>query len=100
MKTWKQMKPHNIKSRKNMYKKYGAKCFLEPKRLKYPICNKYNGKPQCIGHYSARYYLNINIGKLRKKKDKLSKIKQKKYFKLLNKSQKYTLKKCNKNKIR
>ena len=28
--------------------KHGNKCFLEPRRMKYPICNKYNGKPECM----------------------------------------------------
>ena len=99
-KTWKNIKPHGNQSRKNMKQKYGNKCFLEPRRMKYPICNKFNGKPECMGLSAAEYYLNINIGKLENKKKKTKTIKKKdketmhkkldKYYKLKNKS--HTLK--------
>ena len=65
--SWKNMKPHTLKSRKTMKQKYGSKCFLEPKRMKYPICSKFTGKQECMGLYAADYYLNINIGKIRNK---------------------------------
>ena len=77
--------------------------------MKYPICNKYNGKPECMGLSAADYYLNINIGKLENKKKQNKSMKQKdkkalnkklgKYYKLKNKSN--TLKRklnCNSNK--
>ena len=58
--------------KKKMYKKYGPRCFLEPKRYKYPVCNKFTGKEECMGHQvGQKYYLNINIGKLKKKRDKI-----------------------------
>ena len=44
VKSWKNIKPHSVKSRKLVMQKYGSSCFLEPNRLKYPLCNKYNGK--------------------------------------------------------
>ena len=40
---WRDMKPHTPRERKNMLKKYGSRCYLLPKELKYPICNKYTG---------------------------------------------------------
>jgi hypothetical protein len=47
-----------------------------------------------MGHQGAQYYLNINIGKLKKKRDKISTKKKKKYQKLKNKSLKFTKKIC------
>jgi hypothetical protein len=64
---WKNMKPHSEHSRKTMKQKYGSRCFLEPKRMKYPICSKFTGKQECIGLQAADYYLNINIGKVKNK---------------------------------
>lgn len=93
---WKNMKPHSNKSRINMKNKYGNKCFLEPRRMKYPICSKFTGKQECMGLRAADYYLNINIGKsqkLLKRQDKTSKKKNKeitrklkKYLKIKKKS--------------
>ena len=94
MVTWKHIKPYSIKSRKSMKRKYGRRCFLEPRRHKYPVCNKYNGKEECMGHQAAQYYLSINIGKTKKKRDKQSRKKLQKYLKLKNKSKKFTTKKC------
>ena len=103
-KKWKNIKPHSIKSRKNVKKKYGNRCFLDSKRMKYPICNKYTGKPECMGLRAADYYLNLNIGKLNNKKrqdkttSKNKKIMNKKldkYYKLKNKSNKLKKKICN-----
>ena len=64
---WKNIKPHTQEARKTMKQKYGSKCFLEPKRMKYPICSKFTGKQECMGLYAADYYLNINIGKMKNK---------------------------------
>lgn len=94
-KTWKNIKPHSVASRKKMRKKYGSRCFLDPMRYKYPICNRYNGKEECVGHYAAQYYLNINIGKLKKKKkNKKSTKRIQKYLKIKNKSLKFTKNNC------
>lgn len=91
-----------IKTRKRIKKKYGAKCFLEPKRYKYPICNKHNGKVNCKCLNNADYYLNINIGKLVNKTKKTRKTKEiqkkmDKYFALKTKSIKIRKKHCKKN---
>ena len=56
MKSWKNVKPHSQKSRTRVYQKYGKRCFLDPTRKKYPICNRYNGKEECKGHQDAQYY--------------------------------------------
>ena len=96
MKKWKNIKPHTIKSRKRVFQKYGKRCFLESKTLKYPICNKRNGNPECLGHRASQYYLNINISKLKNKKDRKSIKKLKKYIKLKKKSLNFTKKKCKK----
>tara|TARA_Y100000816_G_C25950821_1_gene495983 strand:+ start:386 stop:748 length:363 start_codon:yes stop_codon:yes gene_type:complete len=93
-KTWKNIKPHSRKSRKRMKMKYGSKCFLHPTTMKYPVCNKYTGKQECSGHYAAQFYLNMNKSKLRKKRDKVSQTKKRKYMKLLSKSTKYTSRHC------
>ena len=97
---WKNIKPHSNKSRKNMKTKYGSKCFLEPKTLKYPICNKFNGKQECMGLYAADYYLNLNIGKLNKKinsnKKNVYTKKLKKYNKLKSKSDRLKKRLCKK----
>ena len=54
--------------RKSYKKRYGSKCFIEPKRLKYPICT--SGKVNCKALNAAQYYAILN------NKDKLtSKIK-------------------------
>lgn len=94
MKQWKNVKPHTQKMRNKVYQKYGNHCFLEPTRKKYPVCNRYNGKEECKGHQAAQYYLNINIGKLKKKRDKLSTMKRKKYLRLKKKSIKRIKKVC------
>ena len=103
-KKWKNIKPHSNKSRKNLKTKYGNRCFLDAKRMKYPICNKYTGNPECMGLRAADYYLNLNIGKLNKKKrqdkttsknKKIINKKLNKYYKLKNKSNKLKKKICN-----
>lgn len=94
VKMWKNIKPHSVKSRKRVIKKYGSSCFLEPKRLKYPLCNKYNGKKECMGHRAAQYYLNLNLGKQNKKGTKKNQKKTNTYKKLLKKSKRFTKKYC------
>ena len=39
-------------------KRYGAKCFLDPERLKYPICTR--GKLDCKALNAAAYYARLN----------------------------------------
>ena len=94
MTTWKKIKPKSTKSRKSMKKKYGNSCFLDAKNLKYPICNKYTGKQECKGLRAAEYYLNINIGKIIKRKLKTKKKQLKQYFRLKRKSSKLVKKLC------
>jgi len=52
---------HPPKYRKSYKKKYGARCFLQPKTLKYPICTK--GKLDCSGLNAAAYYARLNKNK-------------------------------------
>ncbi len=94
VKSWKNIKPHSVKSRKRVMQKYGSSCFLEPKRLKYPLCNKYNGKKECVGYRAAQYYLNINLGKQNKKGNQKNKKKTNTYKKLLKKANRFTKKYC------
>ena len=94
MKSWKNIKPHSQKSRTRVYQKYGKRCFLDPRRKKYPVCNRYNGKEECKGHQAAQYYLNINIGKFKKKRDKSSTQKRDKYKILRQKSLKRMKRVC------
>lgn len=100
---WKNIKPHSEKSRRSMKTKYGPKCFLEPKTMKYPICSKYTGKQECMGLYAADYYLNINIGKIKNKKSKTLRNKYasklKKYETLKKKSDTLKRKICKKKNI-
>lgn len=44
--------------RKSYKKKYGSSCFVDPKRLKYPICT--NGKINCKALNAAQYYAILN----------------------------------------
>jgi hypothetical protein len=46
------------KYRKSYKKKYGSKCFVDPIRLKYPICT--NGKVNCKALNAAQYYSILN----------------------------------------
>ena len=101
---WKNMKPHTEQSRKTMKRKYGSRCFLEPKRMKYPICSKFTGKQECMGLRAADYFLNINIGKMKNKlkrqdktnpKTKKSNVKKlKKYESIKRKSDELKKKVC------
>ena len=47
--------------RKSYKKHYGANCFLDAKRLKYPICS--NGKINCRALNAAQYYALLNKSK-------------------------------------
>ncbi len=44
--------------RKSYRNRYGSKCFLEPKRLKYPVCSR--GKINCKALNAAQYYAILN----------------------------------------
>jgi len=46
------------KYRASYKKKYGSKCFIEPNKLKYPICT--NGKINCRALDAAQYYSILN----------------------------------------
>jgi hypothetical protein len=39
-------------------KRYGSRCFLDPKRLKYPVCTR--GKLECRALNAAQYYARLN----------------------------------------
>ena len=82
------VKPHTSKSRKRTQKKYGNRCFLKPKQLKYPICNKFTGKIECKGLNAANFYLNMNIARSKKTK------KIKSYLKIQKKVKKLKKKHC------
>ena len=58
---WRDMKPHTQRERKNMLKKYGSRCYLLPKELKYPICNKKTGKIECVGLSAAQSRAALSI---------------------------------------
>ncbi len=47
--------------RKSYRKKYGAHCYVDPKRLKYPICTR--GKIDCKALNAAEYYARLNKSK-------------------------------------
>ena len=53
---------HPPKYRKSYKKKYGARCFLRPNTLKYPICSK--GKVNCVALNAAAYYARLNKNKM------------------------------------
>jgi hypothetical protein len=44
--------------RKSYKRLFGARCFLEPKRLKYPICKA--GRVSCKALNAAHYYARLN----------------------------------------
>lgn len=86
-KIWKNIKPKTMRQKKNMKKKYKSKCFLEPKTLKYPICDKKTGKINCKGLNAASYYVNLHLSRKLKPKSK--------YQKLNKTIKKLKLKHCN-----
>lgn len=74
---WRDMKPHTHRERKNMLRKYGSRCFLLPKELKYPICNKFTGKIECVGLSAAQSRAALSIyRKLKPKTYSYKKIKK------------------------
>jgi len=76
-KYWRHMKPSK-KGRKTYKKKFGAKCFLYPKDLKYPICHKKTGKVECKGLLAAHNRAMLNVRrKLKPKKYSYKRITQK-----------------------
>lgn len=53
-KSWRKQAPKTNPDRQIVAKKCGAaKCFLDPKRLGYPICSKTSCKPSCQGLRAA-----------------------------------------------
>ena len=58
---WRDMKPHTRRERKTMLRKYGSRCFLLPKELKYPICNKFTGNIECVGLSAAQSRAALSI---------------------------------------
>ena len=56
---WRNIKP--TKNRKTFKKKYGSRCFLLPKQLKYPICHKKTGKINCKGLLAAHNRAALSI---------------------------------------
>ena len=67
---WSQVKPKTMKERIMMRDKYGKKCFLRPDDMKYPICDKYDGKIDCRGIRSAIFWAQTNHIKSKKKNSK------------------------------
>ena len=63
IKLWRNIKPKTIRQKKNMKKKYKSKCFLEPKTLKYPICDKNTGKVSCKGLNASNYYVRLHLSR-------------------------------------
>lgn len=58
--------------RKSYKKKYGSKCLLNARHLKYPICSR--GKIDCKGIRAAAYYARLQKNKkILNKTKKLSK---------------------------
>ena len=57
---WKQMKPSS-KRLKSYKRKFGASCFLLPKQMKYPICNKKDGKVECKGLLAAHNRAMLSV---------------------------------------
>jgi len=53
-KGWHAVAPKRGSQRQKLYAKYGAKCFLKPATLGYPICTlNGGGKPDCRGLSAA-----------------------------------------------
>ena len=57
---WKQMKPSS-KRLKSYKRKFGPSCFLLPKQMKYPICNKKDGKVECKGLLAAHNRAMLSV---------------------------------------
>ena len=52
--------------RRSYKRKYGSRCFLNPRENTYPICK--NGKIDCKGLRAAMYYIRLNDEKKLKKR--------------------------------
>ena len=76
-KLWRNIKPKTMRQKKNMKKKYKSKCFLEPKTLKYPVCNPKTGKISCKGLNAADYYLRLHVARKLKPISKYKKLQRK-----------------------
>lgn len=59
---WRDLDPPK-KTLKSFKKKHGNKCFLRPKELKYPICDKYKGKVNCKGLLAAHNRAMLSVRK-------------------------------------
>ena len=76
-KYWRHMK-QSKKGRKTYKKKFGARCFLYPKGLKYPICHKKTGRVECKGLLAAHNRATLSVRrKLKPKKYSYKRITQK-----------------------
>jgi len=49
---WEELKPKTKSQRREIYQKYGAKCFLRPENLGFPVCN-IRGEIDCDGLRAA-----------------------------------------------
>lgn len=54
MKGWNDEKPHKSSDRIKSYKQCGRKCFLEPNKLKFPVCAKDSCELSCKGLLAAK----------------------------------------------
>jgi hypothetical protein len=52
---WRDVAPLSDGERQEVLEKYGEYCFLDPERLKFPICNKDTGCISCKGLKAAHY---------------------------------------------
>ena len=57
------------KGRKTYKKKFGARCFLYPKELKYPICHKKTGRVECKGLLAAHNRAMLSVRRKLKPKN-------------------------------
>ncbi len=68
---WKKQSPKRSE-RKSMITKCGSACFLDPKNLKYPICQKRSCKRSCKGIVAAKIRASqYKNSKVRQSADKL-----------------------------
>ena len=86
-KGWKYVKPETKDERKHMMNKYGERCFLVPKELKYPICDKNDGIYDCRGLRTALFWAQTHHIKTQKNTKKVfeKKTKMGKYSGIFNK---------------
>ncbi len=68
---WKKQSPNRLE-RRSMISKCGSACFLDPKNLKYPICEKRSCKCSCKGIVAAKVRASqYKNSKVRQLADKL-----------------------------